>query len=116
MRSLNRLSIKSKIIVMLLTVSSCSILVTAYLGYRSGQSNLTERAFSQLTSLRTSKAYQIESYFQNIRHHIETLSETPSVVLAIEEFTTAYSQLETVEVPPEFTGSRQESPLALVVG
>ncbi len=88
---------------MLLTVSSCSILVTAYLGYRSGQSNLTERAFGQLTSLRTSKAYQIESYFRTIRNHIETLSETPSVVLAIEEFTTAYRQLETVEVSPELT-------------
>jgi hypothetical protein len=103
MRSLNRLSIKSKLIVMLLTVSSCSILVTAYLGYHSGQSNLTERAFEQLTSLRTSKAYQIESYFRTIRNHIETLSETPSVVLAIEEFTAAYRQLETVEVPPELT-------------
>jgi hypothetical protein len=88
---------------MLLTVSSCSILVTAYLGYYSGQSNLTERAFSQLTSLRSSKAYQIESYFRNIRNHIETLSQTPSLVATLEEFTTAYQQLETVEISPELT-------------
>ena len=102
MQWLSRLSIKSKLIVMLLTVSSCSILVTAYLGYRSGQSNLTDRVFSQLTSLRSSKAYQIESYFKTVRNHIQTLSEDPTVVAAMNEFTGTYRQLETVEVPVEF--------------
>ncbi len=87
---------------MLLTVSSCSILVTAYLGYRSGQSNLTSRVFSQLTSLRSSKAYQIESYFRNVRNHIQTLSEDPTVVTATNEFTSTYRQLETVQVTAEF--------------
>lgn len=98
----NQLSIKSKLIVMMLLVSSCSILVTAYLGYRSGQSNLTDRVFSQLTSLRASKAYQVEAYFKTIRNHVQTLSAMPSVVTAIQEFTTAYRQLETIPVPSEF--------------
>lgn len=102
MQWLSRLSIKSKLIVMLLTVSSCSILVTAYLGYRSGQSNLTDRVFSQLTSLRSSKAYQIESYFQTVRNHIQTLSEDPTIVTATNEFTGTYRQLETVRVPREY--------------
>ncbi len=95
MEWLNQLSIKSKLIVMLLTVSSCSILVTAYLGYRSGQSNLTDRAFNQLTSVRASKAYQIEAYIKTIRNHIETLSEDPAVVAAMKEFTDTYGQLNT---------------------
>jgi hypothetical protein len=87
---------------MLLTVSSCSILVTAYLGYRSGQSNLTSRVFSQLTSLRSSKADQIESYFKTVRNHIQTLSEDPTIVTATSEFTSTYRQLETVKIPPAF--------------
>jgi class 3 adenylate cyclase len=95
----NWLSIKSKLIVMLLTVSSSSILVTAYLGYQSGKSNLTDRVFNQLTSVRASKAYQIESYFKTIRNHIQTLSNDPSVGTAITEFTNAYRQLETVPLP-----------------
>jgi len=95
----NWLSIKSKLIVMLLTVSSSSILVTAYLGYRSGQSNLTDRAFSQLTSVRASKAYQIESYFKIIRNHVQTLSNDLSTASAIAEFTNAYRQLENVPLP-----------------
>ncbi len=73
------------------------------MGYRSGQANLTERVFSQLTSLRASKAYQIESYFQTIRNHIQIMSEDPTVVDAMQEFTTAYSQLETTTVPAQFS-------------
>ena len=84
---------------MLLTVSGCSILVTAYLSYRNGQSNLTERVFNQLTSVRASKAYQIEFYFQTIRNHIETLSQTPSVLAAMKEFTQAYHELDGVQIP-----------------
>ncbi len=102
MRSLNQLSIKSKLIAMLLAVSSCSILVTTYLGYRSGQLNLTDRVFNQLTSVRASKAYQIESYFQNIRNHTQTLSEDPSILAAMEEFAQAYRQLQAAKVPPQF--------------
>lgn len=100
MRWLNQLSIKSKLIIVLLTVSSISILVTAYLGYRSGRANLTDRAFSQLTSLRTSKAYQIESYVRTIRNHIQTLSEDPSVMGAMKDFTQAYQELETIAEDP----------------
>ncbi len=86
---------------MLLTVSSSSIVVTAYLGYQSGKSNLTDRAFNQLTSVRASKAYQIESYFKTIRNHIQTLSNDPSVGLAIADFTNAYRQLETTTLPSD---------------
>lgn len=86
---------------MLLTVSGCSILAISYLSYRSGQSNLTQRVFHQLTSVRASKGSQIESYFQTIRNHLETLSQTPSVVVAMEEFTQAYAELKTTELPPE---------------
>ncbi len=90
---LNNISIKSKLIVMLLIVSGCSILVTAYIGYRSGKTNLTDRVFNQLTSVRASKAYQIQSYFKNIHNHIETLSENPATIAAMSEFTLAYQQL-----------------------
>jgi class 3 adenylate cyclase len=102
MRSIHQLSIKSKLIVMLLTVSGCSILVTAYIGYQSGQSNLTDRVFNQLTSLRTTKSYQIESYFKTIRNHIQTLSDDPTVVGALQDFNKAYGQLESTPVPGEF--------------
>ncbi|WP_232756333.1 adenylate/guanylate cyclase domain-containing protein [Vulcanococcus limneticus] len=97
--SVNRLSIKSKLILMLLLVSGFSTLFSAALGYRSGQINLTNRVFNQLTSVRASKAYQIESYFRNIQNHTQTLSEDLSIVAAVQQFDAAYQQLNTVPEP-----------------
>jgi class 3 adenylate cyclase len=94
MRSLMQFSIKSKLIAMLLVVSSSSILVTAYIGYQSGESNLTSRVFKQLTSVRASKAYQIESYFKTLRNHIQTLSENPTAIEAMQKFDVNYRSLE----------------------
>lgn len=100
MRLLNRLSIKSKLIAMLLAVSGCSIVVVTYLGYRSGQENLTDRVFSQLTSVRASKADRIEAYFKNIHNHTQTLSEDPSIAAAIQEFTAAERKLQALPTTP----------------
>lgn len=100
MRLLDRLSIKSKLIAMLLAVSGCSIVVITYLGYRSGQENLTDRVFSQLTSVRASKADRIEAYFKNIHNHTQTLSEDPAISSAIQEFTAAERKLQTVPITP----------------
>ena len=89
-RSSGQLSIKSKLILMLLLVSGFSTLLTAALGYRSGQTNLTDRVFNQLTSVRASKGSQIEAYFRNIENHTLTLSEDLSIVAAVQEFDAAY--------------------------
>ena len=77
MFGLNRLSIKSKLQIIMLVASLGSILVVGYLSWYKGQQTLTKRIFNQLTSVRASKAYQIESYFRTLRSHIETLSEDP---------------------------------------
>jgi hypothetical protein len=98
--SSGQLSIKSKLILMLLLVSGLSTLLTAALGYRSAQINLTNRVFNQLTSVRASKGYQIEAYFSNIENHTLTLSEDLSIVAAVQEFDAAYQQLGSSTLPP----------------
>ena len=85
---------------MLLLASGLSTLLTALLGYRSGQINLSNRVFNQLTSIRASKAYQIESYFRNIQNHTQTLSEDLSIVAAVQQFAAAFEKLETASPPP----------------
>jgi class 3 adenylate cyclase len=98
--SSGQLSIKSKLILMLLLVSGFSTLFTAALGYRSGQINLANRVFNQLTSVRASKGSQIEAYFRNIQNHTLTLSEDLSIVAAVQEFDAAYQQLGATPLPP----------------
>lgn len=102
MFGLNRLSIKSKLQVMMLAASLGSILVVGYLSWSKAQSTLTERIFNQLTSVRASKAYQIESYFQTLQHHIETLSEDRMVVSAMIEFNQEFAQLNRVSIPVDW--------------
>lgn len=97
-QSLDHFSIKSKLILMLLFASGLSTLLTALLGYRSGQINLSNRVFNQLTSIRASKAYQIESYSRDIQDHTQTLSEDLSIVAAVQQFDAAFQQLE--KAPP----------------
>lgn len=101
MRILDKLTIRSKLIVMLLTASSISIGITAYVGYQSGRENLTERVFGQLTSLRAAKANQIESYMETIRNQAKTMGEDLSVQMALVEFAGTYRQLENAPLPED---------------
>ena len=87
---------------MLLAVSISSILAIALIGYDSGQQALNNSIFNQLISLRESKAYQIESYFKNLRSEIQTISTMPSVVSAMKEFQAAYQEIELQPIEPEW--------------
>ena len=91
---LKKLSIQSKLMLILLVVCISSIIAIAYIGYTNGQQALKNSIFNQLISLKESKAYQIETYFQNIRAHIEVMSESPSVVNTMKELKQAYQELE----------------------
>ena len=75
MQLLNQLSIKTKLIVMLLVVSLCAMLASTYICSSSGKATLTEKVFNQLTNLRAAKTYQIQDYFETINNHSQTVRE-----------------------------------------
>lgn len=97
-----KLSIKSKLQIMLLIASLGSILVVGYLSWNKANGILTERIFSELTVVRTSKAYQIESYLNLFRQQIETLCENKMVVEAMREFDRSFERLEQASIPIEW--------------
>ncbi len=90
MRGFNRLSIQSKLMSMLLAVSIGSIVVIAYEGYRSGQKALADSFEKQLTGLRSSKAGQIEDYFQTLRSEVQVYGNNPSTIAAMKSFASSY--------------------------
>jgi class 3 adenylate cyclase len=100
--TLNRLTIKSKLQLMLLAVSLASILVIGYVGWSRARAALQGAIFNQLTSLRSSKAYQLESYFKNLRNHVETLCEDRMVVTAMVEFKKGFKQLNQEYIPVDW--------------
>lgn len=99
MPGLNYLSIKSKLQLMLLIASLGAILIVGYLSWSTARGILTERIFNQLTSVRASKADQIESYFNTLPNQIETLCENRMVVTAMTEFAQEFAQLKQRSIP-----------------
>ncbi|MEL6400897.1 MAG: adenylate/guanylate cyclase domain-containing protein [Cyanobacteria bacterium J06626_4] len=102
MIGLRHLSIKSKIQVMLLGVSLISIISISLLGWSWARAELKQNIFDHLTSVRASKTYQIESYFTTFKNHVETLCEDRMVVSAVQEFDSAYDQLNQKTTPTDW--------------
>ena len=93
MFGLARLRIKSKVMLVLLVVSLGSAAVMGLLTWQRALNILTQRIFAQLTSVRASKAAEIESYFEFMYSQVETLAEDRMIVSAMREFDQAFDQL-----------------------
>ena len=83
---------------MLLVASLGSIAVVGIFSWIRARDILVERVFSQLTTERASKAYQVEEYFKGLDQWIETLCENRMVVEAMGEFDAAFDQLQSIPV------------------
>lgn len=94
------LSIKSRLILMLLAVSLLSILVIGYLGWSNGRRALHEAIFAHLTSVRASKAHQIEDYFSRTFAQTAMLADNRMVVEAMVQFGDAYRDVQTWPLLP----------------
>jgi class 3 adenylate cyclase len=94
LRLFDRLSIQSKLFLMLLIASLLSILITGYVGYNSGREALEVSRISALTNLRTTKAYQLDTYLNGVKAHVQTLSEDQFIIDQIKALRPAYQALE----------------------
>jgi hypothetical protein len=99
---LKRLSMKTKLVLMLLVVSLISTLVVGLLSWQSSRAALTARSFEQMVAIRRDKAEQIQAYFRKMRDDAEVLSQDDMVVEAMVRFNRAFKQLENQSIPPEW--------------
>ena len=93
MRVINRLSIQSKLMSMLLAVSIGSIVVIAYQGYRSGRNAIEESIQNRLKSVRAAKATQIETYFSDLRSEVNVLGSGTMTKDALLTLNPAFEQV-----------------------
>ena len=77
------LSIKSKLVLILLLISLLSILVIGFLGWRNNRATLTEQVFSRMLAIRRTKAEQLEAYFHTMRNQVEVLGQDDMVIEAM---------------------------------
>ena len=97
-RVLSRISIQSKLLMMLLVTSILSAAVVGFIGYQSGRSSLRSAVFDQLTELRGSQSRQLEAQFSDLKNSLVIYTRSATTTEAIEAFTPAFDQLN--EAPP----------------
>ena len=105
---ISRMSIRSKLLITLMTFGAATVATTAWIGYFNAKRSLTEAAMNQLTGIRRSRAYHVESYFRTIRNHAMTLGEDRMFIAAMDEFRDAFRKTDTPQ-PPEVISAVQNS-------
>ena len=97
-----KLSIRSKILLMLLLVSIGSIAVIGYLGYETGALVLRKLTLSQFAAIQASKAFEIQTYFDRLQKQSQTFSESLTVVEATKDFNRTFHELNAKKIPVEW--------------
>ena len=94
-------SIRYKLLSLLLLLGITTFAVTGTIAYLKYLRALKQGVMTQLTGVRRSKAFQIESYYRTIHNHVLTLSESRMFIDAIVAFRAAYRSLDTSSIPAE---------------
>jgi len=94
-------SLRYKLLAILLLLGITTFAVTGAISYVKQFHSLKENVTNQLTSVRRSKAFQLESYYRTIHNHVLTLSDDRMFIDAMREFRGAYNSLNAKPVPEE---------------
>ena len=99
---LNHVSIKTRLVLILLLYSLIAILVVGVLSWWTSRTTLTAASFDKLATVRTAKAEQVQSYFADLSNQLLTLRQDGVIVEATVRFKRAFRQLETHQIPDEW--------------
>jgi class 3 adenylate cyclase len=99
-RVLSRISIQSKLLVMLLVTSVLSAAVVGAIGYQSGRNSLRASVFDRLTEIRQSQSRQLQAGVQDLKDSLVIYSRGSTATQAIEAFTAGFDQLGAATISP----------------
>lgn len=93
MLGLNRFSIQSKMIALLLTVSLASIGIIASIGYSSAKSALVQSAENQLQGIRVAKTTTLKEMLDALRDQVISMSDSRAAIEGMRAFRHAFREL-----------------------
>ena len=102
---LNRFSIQSKLILMLVL---CTILATAVVGgiaFQTGRNSLRTGAFSRLTEVREAQSRELTTQLVDLKSALVTYTHGAMTQGALRDFTAGFSQLSNATITPEMQKS-----------
>src|SRR6478609_5489317 len=97
---LSRVSIQSKLLIMLLLTSILSAAVVGFIGYQSGRNSLRNSVFDRLTEIRQSQTRELQAQFADLKNSLVIYSRGSTATQAIEAFTAGFDQLGDAVINP----------------
>ena len=101
MLGLNRLSIQTKMILLLLAVSLSSIAVVAWNSYKSGRAALIHAAEDHLKGVQVAKTTTLKAMLDSLRDQVISMSDSHVTIEGMREFRAAYKSLNAASLTPE---------------
>lgn len=108
MLGLNRLSIQTKMILLLLAVSLSSIAVVAWNSYKSGRAALIHAAEDHLKGVQVAKATTLKAMLDSLRDQVISMSDSHVTIDGMKEFSAAYKSLNTASLAAEQAGKLED--------
>jgi len=99
-RWFSRVSIQSKLLLMLLLCGIMSVTVIGVIGYTTGHGALRTAAIDRLVELRASQKRAMEALFADLTNSLIIYSRGDAVVQAVTSFTSGFNQLANAAISP----------------
>lgn len=101
MRILKDLTIRTRLMLMLLVVTLICCITLSYRGSQYGERVITEETTNQLNYIRSSKKEQILTYLESITNFVEVMGHNETIFQATKDFRHAYQLLATKKLSQE---------------
>ena len=88
---LSRLGIGGKLVLWFVVVALLPLMIGGSLAIRHASDTIQGEVTASLSLMADAKTRQIDAYFSEARHNLNTLANSPSIVDALERFTAAYN-------------------------
>ena len=102
------MSTKSKIVLSLVLTALASAVVFGMLSFVEARSSLREAAFDELTAIRTSRAAQVEDYFESVFDEANVITENPLVADAARRFSAGFRDIPGEVAPAQLEQDRRD--------
>lgn len=99
-RLLSRISIQSKLLLMLLITSVLSAAVVGFIGYQSGRESLRESVFDRLTQIRGAQSRQLEASVGHLMNSLVVSTQGNTAEQALSAFRAGFDQLNDATISP----------------
>jgi class 3 adenylate cyclase len=97
---LSRVSIQSKLLIMLLVTSVLSAAIVGAIGYQSGRNSLRASVFDRLTEIRESQSRELEAQISDLKNSLVVYTRGATTTEAIDQFTAGFDQLANSTIAP----------------